>query len=61
MKYAIVNNAKTEAIKGVKGFCPNCGSELIAKCGERKINHWADKGNRTCDPWWEPETEWHRS
>ena len=61
MKFAIVNNTKTEATKGVKGICPSCGSELIAKCGELKINHWAHKGNRTCDPWWESETEWHRS
>ncbi len=61
MKYAIVNGTKTEATKGVKGVCPSCGSALIAKCGDRKINHWAHKGNRICDPWWEPETEWHRS
>jgi len=61
MKYAIVNDIKTEAIKGIKGTCPNCGSELIAKCGELKINHWAHKGTRNCDSWWEPETEWHRT
>ncbi|MEA4995402.1 MAG: competence protein CoiA family protein [Petrimonas sp.] len=61
MKYALVDGIKTEAVKGVKGFCSSCGSELIAKCGEQKINHWAHKGNRNCDPWWEPETEWHRS
>lgn len=61
MKYALVDGTKTEAAKGIKGICPSCGSELIAKCGEQKINHWAHKGTRTCDPWWEPETEWHRS
>lgn len=61
MKYALVNNTKTEATKGVKGICPICDSELIAKCGERKINHWAHKGTRNCDPWWETETEWHRT
>lgn len=61
MKYALVDGVKTEAVKGVKGICTSCGSELIAKCGEQKINHWAHKGNRNCDPWWEPETEWHRS
>lgn len=22
--------------------------------------HWAHKGRLPCDPWWEPETEWHR-
>ncbi|MDP1727998.1 MAG: competence protein CoiA family protein [Bacteroidota bacterium] len=61
MKFAIVNGNRTEAAKSIKGICPSCGSELIAKCGEFKINHWAHKGTRTCDPWWEPETEWHRS
>jgi len=61
MKYAIVNNEKVEATKGAKGTCPSCGSDLIAKCGELKVNHWSHKGNRNCDPWWENETEWHRS
>lgn len=61
MKYAIVNDEKVEATKGGKGICSSCGSELIAKCGEFKVNHWAHKGNRNCDPWWENETEWHRS
>lgn len=61
MKFALVNGGKVEASKGAKGQCPSCGSELIAKCGELKVNHWAHKGNRNCDPWWENETEWHRS
>ena len=33
---------------------------MIAKCGPRIIHHWAHKGQRDCDPWWENETEWHR-
>jgi competence protein CoiA len=61
MKFALVNGEKVEATKGAKGQCPSCGSDLIAKCGELKVNHWAHKGNRNCDPWWENETEWHRS
>ena len=61
MKYALINDKKTEATKGANGLCPYCDSELIAKCGEVKIHHWAHKGNRNCDPWWENETEWHRS
>jgi competence CoiA-like predicted nuclease len=60
MKFAIINGNKVEAYRGAKGICPSCGSELIAKCGEVKINHWAHKGNRNCDLWWENETEWHR-
>jgi competence protein CoiA len=61
MKFAIFNDIRIEALKGAKGFCQNCGSELIAKCGRFKINHWAHKGLRNCDSWWEPETDWHRS
>ena len=61
MKFALVNGEKSEATKGAKGLCPSCGAELIARCGEVKINHWAHKGKRNCDPWWENETEWHRA
>ena len=42
------------------GECPCCSSELIAKCGEVYIHHWAHK--KKCDDhWWENETEWHRN
>lgn len=61
MKFAIVGKNKMEAFKGGKGVCPICNSELIAKCGDIKINHWAHKGTRSCDSWWENETEWHRT
>lgn len=61
MKFAIVDGTKTEATKGAKGICPYCGSELIAKCGDFKLNHWAHKGIINCDPWGENETEWHRA
>jgi len=61
MKFALINGDKAEAAKGAKGLCPSCGAELIPKCGEIKVNHWAHKGSRNCDPWWENETDWHRS
>ncbi len=61
MKYALIHGKKTEATKGAKGFCQACGSELIAKCGEYRIDHWAHKSKRNCDQWWENETPWHRS
>lgn len=60
MKFALIAIIRTEATKGGKGICPICGPELIAKCGSLKINHWAHKAIRNCDPWWENETEWHR-
>ena len=34
---------------------------MSAKCGPRIIHHWAHKGRRNCDPWWENETDWHRT
>ena len=60
MKYALVEGRKTEALKSLRGICPSCSSELVAKCGEVKINHWSHKGTQNCDIWWENETEWHR-
>lgn len=61
MKFALIDSTETIATKEAKGICPNCGSELIAKCGDIKLNHWAHKGSRNCDSWWENETDWHRS
>lgn len=61
MKFGLVNGVKSEAIKGARGSCPYCGADLIAKCGDVKMNHWAHKGKLVCDIWWENETEWHRA
>ena len=60
MLLAIVNGEKVNATKGAKGVCPFCGAELIAKCGEQKIPHWAHKSKKECDSWHESETDWHR-
>ncbi|WP_236979958.1 competence protein CoiA [Membranihabitans maritimus] len=61
MKFALVDGKKNEAFKGAKGVCPCCGSDLIPKCGDIRIHHWAHKNSKECDHWWEPETEWHRN
>lgn len=60
MRFAYVNNEKREAEPKLRGVCPVCGEEVIAKCGTEKINHWAHKANSRCDKWWESETNWHR-
>ncbi len=49
-----------EAQSGLKGICPGCSQPVIAKCGEKKIHHWAHKRSASCDSWWENETQWHR-
>jgi len=61
MKFALVNEQRQEAQPNLFGACPACGHPMLAKCGKVRIWHWAHKGGRTCDPWWENETEWHRA
>jgi hypothetical protein len=61
MKFALVDGARKEALPSLKGICPCCGSRMLARCGEVRVFHWAHKGRRNCDSWWENETEWHRS
>jgi hypothetical protein len=61
MKFALVNSQRQEAESQLKGVCIGCGYPVVAKCGERRIHHWAHKGRVKCDPWWEKETAWHRS
>lgn len=60
MKYALVDNQKVEAKKGLKGICQYCHQPLFSKCGPIRIDHWAHKRGAQCDKWWENETEWHR-
>lgn len=60
MRYAYIGNQRVEPQKGLRGICPCCAGELIAKCGQFKIHHWAHKDLKSCDPWWENESEWHR-
>lgn len=61
MRYALVNDERREAEPSLPGTCPGCGQPMIAKCGDHRVHHWAHKGTRSCDPWWEPETAWHRN
>lgn len=59
MKYALVNERRSEAQPGLIGRCPCCDHATISKCGKIKVSHWAHKGRLMCDKWWENETEWH--
>jgi competence protein CoiA len=61
MRFALVNNERCETSPGLIGCCPGCSQPMIAKCGMQRVWHWAHRGNRNCDPWWEPETPWHRA
>jgi competence protein CoiA len=61
MKFSLVNGQRQEAQPNLSGKCPACDQAMVAKCGEFKVWHWAHKGRRACDVWWENETEWHRA
>lgn len=61
MRFAIVQGRRQEAQPGLSAQCPICDSPMVAKCGTRRVWHWAHRGRRTCDHWWEPESEWHRA
>lgn len=62
MEFAL--SEKGERIKASKhseGFCDICGNQLIPRCGSFYRPHWAHKAGKDCDPWGEPESDWHRS
>lgn len=61
MKFALIEGERREPQPKLTGKCPGCGEVVTAKCGTHRVWHWAHKGRLTCDPWWEPETEWHRA
>ena len=61
MHFALLNGARVEPEKGLAGaVCPICKQPVRARCGEERVKHWAHKSVIDCDPWLEPETEWHR-
>jgi hypothetical protein len=60
MEWALIDGNRAKAEKsGQIGICPGCGGEVRAKCGEIVSWHWAHI-SADCDPWSEPETDWHR-
>ncbi|MCK1732966.1 hypothetical protein IVA79_03100 [Bradyrhizobium sp. 138] len=61
MKFADIEGQRREAQPGLFGACPSCGAPMVAKCGDLRVRHWAHRGIRVCDQWWELETEWHRA
>lgn len=40
MQFAVVDGNRVEAFAKGRGICPLCNSVMIAKCGQRHINHW---------------------
>jgi len=60
MQYAITTTGeRTLPSPEIHAICPGCKDTLIPKCGSINIWHFAHK-NKDCDPWYEPESKWHR-
>jgi len=60
MIWALVENEKIEATPRTKGICPICRGKVFSKCGEVNVWHWAHFIDENCDPWYEPESFWHK-
>lgn len=59
MKFGLIDGRRVVAEPGLKGaICPRCHTELIAKCGEIRVKHWAHKNRLQCDDWMEQDNEW---
>lgn len=61
MRFALDGAKRIEAIPKGRGQCPVCCGDVLAKCGARRIWHWAHRVKASCDQWWENETAWHRN
>jgi competence protein CoiA len=57
MLYALMSGEKVRATPGARAECPGCRREMVAKCGEVVMWHWAHMASPCGD--WEPETDWH--
>ncbi len=58
MKFALAGGQRVEASIKARGMCPVCSGEVIAKCGTRRVFHWAHQGVRDCDSW-AGQSDWH--
>lgn len=58
--YADTDLGRVEASPGLTGTCPSCGHPCRPKCGQINVHHWAHHARADCDPWSEPESDWHR-
>ena len=61
MMLATVDGALSPPAPGAIGHCPACHGPAVAKCGQIITHHWAHEARADCDPWAEPESEWHQA
>lgn len=59
MFIAELNGQRIGPEPGGRAECPSCRAVVIAKCGRIVTHHWAHESAKDCDPWAEPDSEWH--
>src|SRR6185295_7557657 len=60
MLLAVIDGArKRPSQTGERATCPVCDGEVLSRCGEINVWHWAHRAVTSCDPWMEAESEWH--
>ncbi len=59
MLYALKNDEIIPASPSMNAICPLCKQDVISKCGDVNIWHWAHKNLSECDSWSEGMGEWH--
>ena len=58
MIWAALGDQRVRAWPNGRARCPCCAAEVHAKCGHIVVWHWAHMVD-DCDPWYEPESQWH--
>jgi len=60
MLLAVKDNTRARPNKtGERAMCPVCQVEVISKCGEINVWHWAHRASLGCDSWMESDSQWH--
>jgi hypothetical protein len=60
MLLAVKDNTRARPNKtGERAMCPVCQGEVISKCGEINVWHWAHRASVGCDSWMESDSQWH--
>jgi hypothetical protein len=58
MLWALKDGQRITPAPDSRAECPCCKTEVLSKCGNINQWHWAHLV-LDCDPWNEPESEWH--
>lgn len=59
MMIACLGEERIKAVPGAKGTCQSCEKEVVARCGEVNVHHFAHRSKEACEASRYGMTEWH--